>query len=400
MENEFNLFRVDFSDIYVRVDAAAINEGAGVKSFYKPKKKHGISGHPTLTLPDNTQDEVFSLRKKISSLYKADVEKNAQGKLRDEEVGTFSLTFLGRRMRVCTLDTVSPLVRSGASHEDEIEGNGQLWACVRLLNSECPTLETIKLPPIEKIVLRDLYKRTGLILISGPTGAGKSTTGLALMNNNMEVGEGTGLMLEDPCEFIMQGEFKAGRSVVFQNEVRSQEGWVDGARRALRFAPDYCYIGELRDPHAVAQVLRLAATGHQVAATIHAGSVEQAISSVIHITRSILGDLATQLIADCLTAVFNQRFENGSVAMTSLLVSDEMSDPVRSAIRSGSLQTLKDAIEKQSAKRGAAAASQGAMSASPRSSLSGGPSQAPRPAPKRSAPPPPAQKGGMFGFLK
>lgn len=399
MEKQSPLFSISFSDLYLRIDREAIQLDQEINSYYKPKKSFGVEAHPTLTLPPETIPEVASLRKKVQALYEKDVARHKEGNLRLDEVGSFSFTFNGQRMRACTLETVSPVTLDD-------DGRGQVWACVRQLNSVCPTLTTIELPVVEKEVLKALHKRKGLILISGPTGAGKSTTGLALMENNMSVGEGTGLFFEDPCEFIMQGEFKPGRSLILQNEVRSTEGWVDGARRALRFAPDYCYIGELRDPLAVAQVLRLAATGHQVVATIHAGSIEQAISSVLHITRSVLGDLAPQLLADCLTAVFNQRFEGGKVGMTSLSVEDVLSDPVRVAIRDANLATLKNVIESQSNKREASATQTMQRPRSPNPATPSGqrparpeglaPRRAPQPQ-QRQEPPKPK---GFFGIMK
>lgn len=336
MTNSAPFLNMGISDIYIEVTQGCDDRNPTPASYYKLKQKPGAEEDPTLRFSSEYDASLNMLRKEVIRGKGIDAKEDGDG--------NFSITYGGVRMRCC----VSPTISSNRNSNEREE-----WACIRVFDGKEPDLDELKFKSDHAItVLKRLVKRTGLVLISGPTGGGKSTTGLASFRYCMASVGGTGMMLEDPCEFVMQGEFSGnpGKAVIFQREVRKPEDWVDGSRRALRFKPHCVFIGELRDPDAVAQVLRLAISGHLVYATIHAGTVEQAIQSLICIAKASIGDLASQLVADGLVAVINQKFVDGVVDMTVLEIPTDMATAIRSDIRSDDFKALRQEIETQSRK--------------------------------------------------
>ncbi|MGE5358529.1 MAG: type IV pilus twitching motility protein PilT [Bacteroidales bacterium] len=154
---------------------------------------------------------------------------------------------------------------------------GSVAAVYRLIPVEIRTFEELKLPPI---IAKLAEAPRGLVLVTGPTGSGKSTTLAAMIDKiNTERSEHI-LTIEDPIEYIHAHK----GCIVNQREVHSDtEGFAAALRAALREDPDVVLIGEVRDLPTVEAALRIAETGHLTLATLHTNSAAQTINRIVDI---------------------------------------------------------------------------------------------------------------------
>ncbi|NCC43833.1 MAG: PilT/PilU family type 4a pilus ATPase, partial [Clostridia bacterium] len=152
---------------------------------------------------------------------------------------------------------------------------GNLAATIRLLNDEIPSLSDLKLPA----VLKELASQPrGLILVTGPTGSGKSTT-LAAMVNEINTYRAEHIVtIEDPIEY----KFKRKQSLIHQREVgRDTESFAAALRSVLREDPDVILVGEMRDYETISAAVTAAETGHLVMSTLHTTGAAQTIDRII-----------------------------------------------------------------------------------------------------------------------
>jgi twitching motility protein PilT len=174
---------------------------------------------------------------------------------------------------------------------------------VRLLPAFQPTLESLNLHPD----LKNFVNHTnGLVLISGPTGCGKSTT-LAAMIQTINLNDARHIItIESPIEFT----FRPRRAFIRQREVgRDTPSFEQGLLDCLREDPDVLMVGEIREPETMRLTLNVAETGHLVLATVHSSNCAEALQRVVGaFPAEIQNNVAAQL-ADCLIGVVSQRLQ-------------------------------------------------------------------------------------------
>jgi twitching motility protein PilT len=152
---------------------------------------------------------------------------------------------------------------------------GTLAGSVRLLPEKVPTLESLHLPP----VLRGLAEaRQGLVLVTGPTGCGKSSTLAALVDLINSTRHDHVVTIEDPVEFLHSNR----KAIIEQIEVgQDAPDFAGSLRGILRQDPDVILVGEMRDAETIATVLTAAETGHLVLSTLHTNDTSQAVSRIL-----------------------------------------------------------------------------------------------------------------------
>ena len=221
---------------------------------------------------------------------------------------------------------------------------GSIAGVFRFIPFNIPTLESLHLPPLLNTLA--LAKR-GLILMVGSTGAGKTTTLAAMLEQRNQEMTGHILTIEDPIEFL----FRNKQSVVNQREVgRDTESLQVGLKNALRQAPDCILIGEIRDRETMSAALSYSLSGHLVLSTLHANNSYHALSRILSFyppeaRPTMLSDLAAGL-----RAVVSQRLlrgvAGGRVAAVEVMLNTQL---VSDLIESGDLGGVRDAMEKSMA---------------------------------------------------
>lgn len=154
---------------------------------------------------------------------------------------------------------------------------GTYAACLRALSSKIPTMETLGLPNI----VRELSEKPrGLILVTGPTGSGKSTT-LASMINNINLTRPEHILtVEDPIEFV----YEPIKSLIHQRQIgEDTKSFANALRAALREDPDVILVGEMRDLETISLAISAAETGHLVFGTLHTSSAAQTVDRMVDV---------------------------------------------------------------------------------------------------------------------
>ncbi|HEY9898456.1 MAG TPA: PilT/PilU family type 4a pilus ATPase [Pantanalinema sp.] len=153
---------------------------------------------------------------------------------------------------------------------------GHLGAVIRIIPDEIRTIEQLGLPPSLK---RLVFERQGLVLVTGPTGSGKTTTLAALVDCFNRTRAGHIVTIEDPIEVLHPPK----RCVLTQREVgHDTRGFAQAVRAALRQAPNVILIGEMRDRETIEMALKAAETGHLVLSTLHTNDAVQSIRRIVN----------------------------------------------------------------------------------------------------------------------
>ena len=148
---------------------------------------------------------------------------------------------------------------------------------IRLISKEIPTIEELRLP---KIISDMALLPRGLVLVTGPTGSGKSTTLAAMIDNINKKRSEHIITLEDPIEY----KHTHINSIINQREVNSDTlSFANGLRAALREDPDVILVGEMRDAETIATAITAAETGHLVLATLHTSDAAQTVNRIIDV---------------------------------------------------------------------------------------------------------------------
>ena len=233
--------------------------------------------------------------------------------------------------------TLKSGVRLRANAFHQLQGNS---LALRLLASDCPKLETLNVPPL---IPELLQSPDGLILVTGATGSGKSTTLAAMVEHLNHQLDGHILTLEDPIEFVHQSK----RCLIQQREPGTHcRSFAAALRAALREDPDVILLGELRDSETIRLALTAAETGHLVLATLHTRGAAQAVERLVDVFPAEEKNMVRSQLAGSLKAVLAQKLQpdaqGGRVALFELLVN---TPAVASLIREGKAHQLPGQIQ-------------------------------------------------------
>ncbi|WP_343867028.1 type IV pilus twitching motility protein PilT, partial [Caenispirillum bisanense] len=276
-------------------------------------------------------------------------------------------------------------------------------AVFRTIPTKVPSLEQLNAPEIFK---KFAEKEKGLVLVTGPTGSGKSTTLAAMINHINETQNKHILTIEDPVEFVHDSKL----SLINHREVgKHTKSFARALKSALREDPDVILVGEMRDHETISLALTAAETGHLVMGTLHTSSAAKTIDRIIDVFPGSDKEMVRAMLAGSLQAVISQKLMRklggGRVAAHDILIG---TDAVRNLIRENKvpqiysmmqvgqrygMQTLQDAVQKL--------VDQGVVDAREMEAFAKGDEQAqaaaagaarphaPRPTPAAAAPPPP-----------
>ncbi|MBI5620317.1 PilT/PilU family type 4a pilus ATPase [Candidatus Gottesmanbacteria bacterium] len=217
---------------------------------------------------------------------------------------------------------------------------GSLAASFRLIPAKIKTIDELGLPTIchEFVKLRQ-----GLVLVTGPTGHGKSTTLAAMINTiNMKTSHHI-VTVEDPIEFI----YPKGLSIVSQREMHSDtHSWNAALRSVLREDPDIVLVGEMRDFETIQAALTVAETGHLVFATLHTNSAAQSIDRIVDVFPENQQPQVRLQLSSVLEGILAQRLvpatAGGRVAVAEVLTA---SPAVKTTIREGKSHLVDNIIQ-------------------------------------------------------
>lgn len=213
-------------------------------------------------------------------------------------------------------------------------------AVFRTIPSKVLSLEDLAAPSVFKDICDN---PRGLVLVTGPTGSGKSTTLAAMMDYKNDTEYGHILTIEDPIEFVHQSK----KCLFNQREVhRDTLGFAEALRSALREDPDIILVGELRDLETIRLALTAAETGHLVFGTLHTSSAAKTIDRVVDVFPSGEKTMVRSMLSESLRAVISQtllkRVGGGRIAAHEIMIG---TPAIRNLIREDKVAQMYSAIQ-------------------------------------------------------
>jgi twitching motility protein PilT len=214
-------------------------------------------------------------------------------------------------------------------------------AVFRTIPSKVLTLEQLAAPPIFKDISQN---PRGIVLVTGPTGSGKSTTLAAMVDFINETEYGHVLTVEDPIEFVHQSK----RCLINQREVGPHTlSFANALRSALREDPDVILVGEMRDLETIRLALTAAETGHLVFGTLHTSSAAKTIDRVVDVFPAAEKDMVRSMLSESLRAVISQTLlktkdGQGRVAAHEIMIG---TPAIRNLIRENKIAQMYSAIQ-------------------------------------------------------
>lgn len=260
-----------------------------------------------------------------------------RARLQEHQTGMdFRTQWRGARLRVQRIETI----------------DGDVYICRRLADGPLP-IEKIGYPPtLLKAMTSEAMSKGGLVLFTGSTGSGKSTSLSSILATRLQMFGGTAWTVENPVETALHGQHGSG--TCYQTEVRNDGEFGLAVQRMLRAAPNIIMIGEIRNAEAAAQAVLAGTSGHMVMSTLHANDIQSALERMKNmVTRQ---GLDAGFLADAIGAVLHQTMSvarlgdqvRRTMTITPLIISGSRnSTAIRAHLRSGDFSQLSSEIERQ-----------------------------------------------------
>ena len=229
-------------------------------------------------------------------------------------------------------------LRFRANFYKTLNGTG---AVLRRVETKAPLMDDLNLPPILYELL-DTHK--GLVLVTGPTGSGKSTTQAAIINQINEARQSNIITIEDPVEFV----HKDKKSIISQREVGKQtNSFANALKAALREDPDVILVGELRDLETISLALTAAETGHLVFGTLHTSGAPNTINRIIDVfppeqQGQIRAQLSESLKMVVTQKLFKKKDGSGRVGAFEIMVCNA---PIKNLIREAKIHQIPSVMQ-------------------------------------------------------
>lgn len=215
-----------------------------------------------------------------------------------------------------------------------------LAAAFRLLPPKVKTIEELHLPE----VCHDFAKlKQGFVLVTGPTGHGKSTTIASIINEINMTQAANIVTVEDPIEYV----YPAGRSIISQRELGSDTlSWGESLKSSLREDPDVLMVGEMRDADSIASAITIAETGHLVFSTLHTNSAAQSVDRIIDSFPERQQNQIRAQLANTLAGIISQRLvpkiDGGRIVVCEVMIAN---NAIKSNIREQKTHLIDSIIE-------------------------------------------------------
>ena len=229
-------------------------------------------------------------------------------------------------------------MRFRANFYKTLNGTG---AVLRRVETKAPSMDKLNLPP-DLYQLLDAHK--GLVLVTGPTGSGKSTTLAAIINQINEQRPANIITIEDPVEFIHHDQ----KSIVSQRQVGKQTlSFANALRAALREDPDVILVGELRDLETISLALTAAETGHLVFGTLHTSGAPNTINRIIDVfppeqQSQIRAQIAESLHMVVTQKLFKKKDGSGRVGAFEIMLCNA---PIKNLIRDAKIHQIHSVMQ-------------------------------------------------------
>jgi twitching motility protein PilT len=253
--------------------------------------------------------------------------------LTDEQIRIFETTY--------ELDCSYQLADIARFRVNIFRDKGNLAAAFRLINAQIPTVRELGLPPILEEIGR---KPRGLVLVTGPTGSGKSTTLAAMIGQINHERSVHIITIEDPIEYL----HTHGKCIINQRELgMDTKSFPAALRSALREDPDVLLVGEMRDPETMALAITAAETGHLVFATVHTNNAAQTVDRVVDVFPPGQQEQIRVMLSNNLEAVVSQQLlpragREGRVPAVEIMMA---SPAIRNLVREAKAHQISSVIQ-------------------------------------------------------